>query len=166
VAPNRGAKERSYAGFLAREGALIRALHGAHATLYAGTDTLMPFVAPGAALHQEIRNFAELGFTAEQALATATTAPGRFWKDRSYGRIAVGLPADLVLLREDPTRALDALETIDTVIADGRVYPKAQLDAWVERYRAHFHGWLYGSVMDALVGTLAARYDPPDRYDP
>jgi hypothetical protein len=161
VAPNRGAKEPSYAGFLAREGALIRALHAAHATLYAGTDTLMPFVAPGAALHEEIRNFAGLGFTAEQALATATTAPGRFWKDRSYGRIAVGLPADLLLLRDDPTRALDALETIDTVIADGRIYPKAQLDAWVERYRAHFHAWLYESVMHALVGTLAARYDPP-----
>jgi hypothetical protein len=166
VAPNRGAKARTYEGFLERERALIRALHAAQAPLYAGTDTLMPFVAPGAALREEIRKFAEVGLSPEEALATATTAPGKFWRDRSYGRIAAGLPADLVLLREDPTRSLAALETIDAVVADGRVYPKAQLDAWVERYRTHFHGWLYRHVMDALVETLAARYDPPDRYDP
>lgn len=166
VAPNRGEKERSYEGFLDREYALMRALFRAGAPVYAGTDTLMPFVAPGAALKQEVRNFAALGLSPEQALATATTAPGGFWKDRRYGRIDAGLPADLVLYRADPTLALDALDTIDTVIADGRVYPKAELDAWVGRYRSHFHGWLYRNVMDALVEKLAARYDPPGRYDP
>jgi imidazolonepropionase-like amidohydrolase len=166
IAPNRGAKEPTYERFLARERALIRALHAAGAPLYAGTDTLMPFVVPGAALREEVRDFAADGFTPEEALATATTAPGRFWKDRRYGAIAVGLPADLVLYRADPTRSLDALGEIDTVIADGRVYPKAQLDAWVARYRAHFHGWLYRHVMDAAIGRLAARYAPPTRYDP
>jgi imidazolonepropionase-like amidohydrolase len=166
VAPNRGTKEQSYEAFLGRERALLRALFRAGAPVYAGTDTLMPFVAPGAALKEEVRNFAELGLTPEQALATATTAPGRFWKDRRYGRIEAGLPADLVLYRADPTRSLDALDAIDTVIADGRVYPKARLDAWVERYRRHFHGWLYRSVMGALVAKLAEGYDPPDRYDP
>jgi imidazolonepropionase-like amidohydrolase len=166
IAPNRGAKERTYEDYLERERALLRALFRAGAPVYAGTDTLMPFVVPGAALREEIRNFAELGLTAEQALATATTSPGRFWKDRQYGRVDAGLPADLVLYRADPTRSLDALDAVDTVIADGRVYPKALLDAWLERYREHFHGWLYRHVMDALVETLAARYDPPGQYDP
>jgi imidazolonepropionase-like amidohydrolase len=166
VAPNRGAKERTYEGFLERERVLLRALFRAGAPVYAGTDTLMPFVAPGAALKQEVRAFAELGLTPEQALVTATTAPGRFWKDRTYGRLAVGLPADVVLYRADPTRSLDALDAIDTVIADGRPYPKVQLDAWVASYSDHFHGWLYRHVMDALIETLAARYDPPGQYDP
>jgi hypothetical protein len=115
VAPNRGEKERSYEGFLDRERALLRALFRAGAPVYAGTDTLMPFVAPGSALLEEVRDFAELGLTPEQALATATTAPGRFWKDRTYGRIEPGLPADLVLYRADPTQSLDALRAIDTV---------------------------------------------------
>jgi hypothetical protein len=50
LAPNRGEKERIYEGFLDRERALLRALFAAGAPVYAGTDTLMPFVAPGAAL--------------------------------------------------------------------------------------------------------------------
>ena len=71
-----------------------------------------------------------------------------------------------MLYRADPTQSLDALDAIDAVIADGRIYPKAQLDTWVELYRSHFHGWLYRNVTDALVEKLAARYDPPGRYDP
>lgn len=47
-----------------------------------------------------MRNFAALGRTPEQALAAAATAPGRFWKESIYGRIAPGLPADLALLTD------------------------------------------------------------------
>jgi len=165
-APNLGPKEQSYEGFLDRERALLRALFRAGAPVYAGTDTLMPFVAPGSSLIDEVGIFADNGLTPEQALATATTAPGRFWKDRRYGAISVGLPADIVLYPEDPTTSLGALRRIDTVIADGRVYPKALLDDWVERYRAHFHGALYDGVMNGIVKWLARRYDPPVRPDP
>jgi imidazolonepropionase-like amidohydrolase len=166
IAPNRGEKETSYEGFLGRERDLLRALFRAGAPVYAGTDTLMPFVVPGAALVREVRIFAELGLSPEEALVTATTAPGRFWRDRSFGRVEVGLPADIVLYRADPTGSLDALGTLDTVVADGRIYPQPQLDAWLARYRAHFHGPLYETVMNAVVDTLAAGYDPPEQYDP
>jgi len=160
-APNAGpAREAVYEGFRARERALLKALFDAHATVYAGTDTLMPFVAPGAALVSEVRLFANVGITPEQALVTATTAPGQFWPDSTYGRIARNLPADLVLYGADPTVSLAALDTIETVIADGRIYPKPLLDRWVEQYRAHFHGTLYEHVMNTLVGFLAARYKP------
>jgi imidazolonepropionase-like amidohydrolase len=175
LAPNRGEKERTYEGFLDRERALLRALFAAGAAVYAGTDTLMPFVVPGAALKEEVRNFAELGLTPEQALVTATSAPGRFWAERQrrnnvrpieLGRIEVGLPADVVLYREDPTRSLDALDSIETVIADGRVYPRALLDAWLEEVRAHFHGGLYAGVMSSIAAFLADRYNPEEVHDP
>ena len=163
--PNDGpAREAVYEGFRSRERALLKALFDAHATIYAGTDTLMPFVAPGAALVSEVRLFADVGITPEQALATATTTPGEFWADSpahdTYGRVAPGLPADIVLYRSDPTLSLAALDSIDTVIADGRIYPKPLLDAWVERYRAHFHSAVYGQVMGGFVRFLAARYKP------
>jgi imidazolonepropionase-like amidohydrolase len=160
-APNEGpAREAVYDGFRARERALLKALFDAHATIYAGTDTLMPFVAPGAALVSEVRLFADVGITPEQALVTATTAPGQFWPDTTYGRIAQDLPADLVIYRGDPTASLKALDSIDTVIADGRIYPEPLLDVWVEQYRAHFHSALYARVMGGLVRFLAARYKP------
>jgi imidazolonepropionase-like amidohydrolase len=111
-----------------------------------------------------VRLFADVGITPEQALATATTTPGQFWANSplhdTYGQIAPGLPADVVLYRNDPTASLAALDSIDTVIADGRIYPKPVLDAWVERYRAHFHSALYDRVMGGIVRFLAARYKP------
>jgi hypothetical protein len=52
----------------------------------------MPFVAPGAALVSEVRLFADVGITPEQALATATTTPGQFWANSppndTYGQVA------------------------------------------------------------------------------
>lgn len=157
-APNLGADEATYEGFLARDRAAVAALLRAGVTVYAGTDTLMPYVAPGAALKDEVRNFAELGLTPEAALATATTSPGRFWKDATHGRIAPGLPADLGLYRADPTVSLDALESLEVVVADGRVYRKAELDRSVERYRRHFHGWLYTRVMAIVTALLKSGY--------
>ncbi len=105
-----------------------------------------------------MRIFAELGLTPEQALATATTAPGRFWKDQTHGVLAPGLPADLGLYRQDPTVSLDALESLALVVADGRPYPKADLDAWVARYREHFHGGLYEHVMAGVTALLKQGY--------
>ena len=69
----------------------FKALFDAHATVYAGTDTLMPFVAPGAALVSEVRLFADVGITPEQALATATTTPGQFWADGPDHTIRMGV---------------------------------------------------------------------------
>ena len=157
-APNLGAEAAIYEGFRKRERDLLKAMFEAGVPIYAGTDTLMPFVTPGGSLHDELRNFVEVGRTPEQALITATTAPGRFWKDRTFGYVGPGLPADIALYRADPTVSLDALNTIDVVIADGRVYRKKDLDVWVARYRAHFHGWLYETVMSTVVDLLQSRY--------
>jgi imidazolonepropionase-like amidohydrolase len=157
-APNLGPDEAVYEGFLARDRAAVAAFFQAGVTVYAGTDTLMPYVAPGSALEQEVRNFAELGRTPEQALATATTSPGSFWQDRAYGRIEPGLPADLAIYRADPTVSLDALETLEIVVADGRLYRKSDLDQWVERYRRHFRGWLYTRAMAIVTDLLEHGY--------
>lgn len=157
-APNLGPSEAIYEGFLSRDRAAVAAFFRAGVTVYAGTDTLMPYVAPGAALKDEVRNFAKLGLSPEQALVTATTSPGRFWKDTTFGRIEPGLPADLAIYRADPTVSLDALESLELVVAGGRVYRKSELDEWVERYRRHFHGWLYTHTMAIVTAALKHGY--------
>lgn len=157
-APNLGSDEAVYEGFLARDRAAVAAFFEAGVTVHAGTDTLMPYVAPGAALKTEIRNFAALGITPEQALATATTRAGRFWEEAAYGRLEPGLPADIALYRSDPTVSLDALESLAIVVADGRLYRRSDLDAWTERYRRHFHGWLYERSLSILVNVLKDGY--------
>ncbi len=46
-APNTGSDEAIYEGFLARDRAAVAAFLRSGVTVYAGTDTLMPYVAPG-----------------------------------------------------------------------------------------------------------------------
>jgi hypothetical protein len=160
--PNTGQNEAIYSGFLSRDRAAVNAFLKSGVTVYAGTDTLMPFVAPGASLKSEVRNLAALGLTPEAALATATTSPGRFWKDQTYGRVAAGLPADINLYAQDPTASLDGLDTLEWVVADGRAYRKDQLDAWVQRYRRHFHSQPYSAVMNAIASLIQGGYGRSD----
>ncbi|HWA62439.1 MAG TPA: hypothetical protein VG939_13745 [Caulobacteraceae bacterium] len=112
----------------------VRALFRSGTPIYAAGSS----ASPGASLHAELRAFKALGASDEGALVTATTSPGRYWPETTYGQIAIGLPADLVLYRRDPTRDLTALDSLAYVIAAGRAYPAAQLAAWTARYRRHF----------------------------
>lgn len=52
----------------------------------------------------------------------------------------------------DPTADLTALREWRLLIADGRAYPRATVDGWLESYREHFHSSLYTTVM----GTVAS----------
>jgi hypothetical protein len=131
--------------------ALVGKLHDAGVTLHVGTDTLNPFVVPGVSLHRELRNFVESGFTPEEALAAATSGNGAALPEPGLGTIAEGAPADLIVLHDDPTRDLAALSTIEAVIANGRFYSKATLEAALARYRAKL-----GGLSDS-VGLVIAR---------
>jgi hypothetical protein len=137
--------------------ALVRKLHAAGVTLHIGTDTLNPFVVPGVSLHQELGNFVESGFTPEEALAAATSGNGAALPEPGLGTIAEGAPADLIVLRDDPTRDLAALSTIEAVIANGRFYSSATLEAALVPYRAKL-----GGLTDS-IGLVIARllFDPP-----
>ena len=141
--------------------ALVRKLHAAGVTLHVGTDTLNPFVVPGVSLHSELRNFVESGFTPEEALTAATSGNGAALPEPGLGTIAEGAPADLIVLRDDPTRDLAALSTIEAVIANGRFYSKATLQAALAPYRAKLGG-LSDSVGLAIARMLMG---PPKQSD-
>jgi imidazolonepropionase-like amidohydrolase len=128
-----------------------RRLHAAGVAIYAGTDTLMPYVAPGSSLIQELPELAAAGLTPDQALAAATTLPGAALPQRGLGTVRVGAPADLLILRDDPTRDVGALESREAVIADGRVYRESDLQEMLARFDRHFLGTFYSVVM----GTVA-----------
>jgi hypothetical protein len=51
-------------------------LHEAGITLHVGTDTLNPFVVPGASLWTELRDLTQAGFTPEQAWTAAISGNG------------------------------------------------------------------------------------------
>jgi imidazolonepropionase-like amidohydrolase len=141
----------------AREAVLVKRLHDAGVRIHAGSDTQNPFVVPGASLHRELRLLANAGLTPEQALAAATRVPGEFLRQPGLGRLEPGAPADLLILREDPTQSLDALDSILAVVADGRLYTREQLDAQLARYRSHFDGKIFDAISVRLARRALAR---------
>lgn len=135
--------------------AVVGRLHAAGVRVLAGTDTPNPFVVPGASLHEELRYFVEAGFTPEQAWLAASRWAGESLGEPGLGTLRAGAPADLLVFREDPTRDLAALSTLEAVVAQGRLYPKAWLDRAIRRYRAYFDGRLYAGI-STLLGHVVS----------
>jgi imidazolonepropionase-like amidohydrolase len=131
----------------------VKQLHDAGVELHTGTDALIPFVVPGAALHRELRLFVAAGLAPEEALAASTRSSARALGVAGLGELVPGAPAELAIFRDDPTHDLAALGTLAGVVRDGRLYTRADLDSQLARYRTHYESALY----DALVTPLVRR---------
>ncbi|MFC5525342.1 amidohydrolase family protein [Rhodanobacter ginsengisoli] len=112
---------------------IVSLMHEAGVPIMAGTDSPMPGVYPGFALHEEMELLVASGLTPREALYSATLGPAQFLgiADTS-GSVAVGKRADLVLLDADPTRDIHNARRIDAVLLDGRLLRRADLDALLD----------------------------------
>lgn len=124
----------------------------------AGTDVVMPYVVPGESLHLQLAMLSDAFGGDEAALAAATAVNGRHVDRGRVGRIAVGNFADLLVLPKDARPDLTAVQDWHFLMVGGRVYPRAQIDAAIERYDRHFRGVYYETVMNGLVGTLVSSF--------
>lgn len=141
--------------------ALVRRAYDRGIDVLAGTDTLMPWVVPGESLHLELAELRRALGSDEAALAAATTVNGRHVAPGEIGVIRPGARADLLLVPEDPTERIEALRDWRILFADGRRYDRATVDAWLDRYRAHFRGQPYRSVMGTVVAWVVASFAQP-----
>jgi len=114
--------------------ALIRALHDAGAGLLLGSDAPQVFNVPGFSLHRELELMVAAGLTPFEALRTGTASAAQFL-GLETGVIATGREADLVLLDANPLDDITSTRRIHGVMARGRWYPAAELDALLERFR-------------------------------
>jgi imidazolonepropionase-like amidohydrolase len=139
---------------------VLRTLREAGVTILAGSDTGDPLVGPGAALHEELRQLVDAGLPLEEVWVIATRRAGEVLGVAGLGTLAEGAPADLLVFREDPTRDLAALDSLEAVVAAGRPYPRQVLDAALERQRAHLERpWIAGPA-GLLARAVAARNAP------
>ncbi len=118
---------------------LVKAFVDAGILVLAGTDSFIPGVVGGYALHEELGALARAGLTTDQVLQSATVDPGRWLGDpERNGTVEVGQRADLVLLDADPREDITNTRSIAAVVLDGRVLPRPELDALMadlaERY--------------------------------
>lgn len=98
-----------------------------------GTDTpSAPTYAnpPGLNGWLEMNNYVEAGVTPAQIFQAATLSNARALKlEREIGTVEVGKRANLLLLRDDPTKTIQAWRGIEKVILGGRVLNPAELAA-------------------------------------
>jgi imidazolonepropionase-like amidohydrolase len=107
----------------------VRLLNKAGILLLAGTDVGVPLQVPGISLHVELERLVEAGLTPLEALRTATLNPARVLDmTDSLGTVEVGKLADLVLLDADPLADIRNTQKICAVVANGRLYRRAELD--------------------------------------
>jgi imidazolonepropionase-like amidohydrolase len=135
---------------------VVRRLHESGVRILAGTDTLNPYVVPGASLQAELAYLAESGLGLEEAWVAATRHAGEALGVPGLGRLAEGAPADFAIYAEDPSRDPAAFATLRAVVARGRLYPRASLDAAVARRRAQLDGWLYSGLFRASARLVIA----------
>ncbi len=130
---------------------VVRRLHEAGVPIQVGTDTLNPFVVPGAAVHEELRQLVAAGFSPEEAWLAASRRAGEALAEPGLGTLEPGAPADFLIFGEDPTRDLAALDSLRAVVVDGRLYSREVLDEALARQREHFSGAVYDAVSMTLV---------------
>ena len=117
---------------------MIRSMHHAGVPFLAGTDAAPGiYVMPGFSLHDELANFVEAGFSPMESLQTATSNPAKFLDQEStLGTIAPGKTADLVLLTANPLDDIHNTRKITAVVANGRLFDRAELDRLLEQAEA------------------------------
>lgn len=105
--------------------AAVAALAKAGVPMMTGTDAGNPAVFQGYSVHREMRLLADAGLTPWQALAAATTVPGRFL-GRGFG-MQPGDEGTVVVLDGSPIADIRNTEAIAMVIQRGRVVDRDAL---------------------------------------
>ena len=101
------------------------------ARLVMGGHSTVPFAARGEAPWRELELLVESGLSPLEAITAATgTAAGFLYHSDQFGTLRPGLQADLVILREDASRNISAIRTVERVMVGGK---------WVDvgRYRTY-----------------------------
>ena len=116
-----------------------------------GTDTQQPFVVPGASVWTELRLWARAGIPIEEIWAYATWRGAIETGIERLGHIEEGAPADFLIFAKDPTRSLDALDSLHAVVSGGRLYRQSDLRESIEAYRSFYRRW----IVDQLSVRMA-----------
>jgi imidazolonepropionase-like amidohydrolase len=125
-------KKREYAKMLEE----VRRAQTIGVHLLAGTDITIPYTYPGFSLHDELELFAKAGLTPMEALETATTNPALLLGlSKTWGRVAPGYTANIVLLNADPLADISNVNKIDSVVVNGRRLDRSQLDQLLNEAR-------------------------------
>lgn len=131
----RAAQSNANANTLAVENRqrLLKALANAGVNIALGSDAPQLFSVPGFSIWREVEVMKAAGLSNTQILNIGTQAPGRYFEGTAnFGTISEGARADLILLNANPYEEIEALFDQAGVMAAGRWYSRADIDARLE----------------------------------
>lgn len=97
--------------------------------ILAGTDCPIFFLTPGRSLHEELIYLRDAGMSTLEVLASATSKPAEYFNlQDQIGLVKEGMIADLLLLDKNPLEDIENTQSINTVIKNGAVYGRSDLD--------------------------------------
>jgi hypothetical protein len=115
-----------------------KVFHDKGGQLMTGTDSLLPRLVPGFAVHEELQELVAVGLTPYEALRSSTTVPYEFLgEDTKAGTIEVGKRTDLLLVDADPLKDVANASKIAGVMMRGRWIGKAEIDRRMRMIAAH-----------------------------
>jgi imidazolonepropionase-like amidohydrolase len=115
--------DRLYHASWAKMVAMVKKLYDGGVQIVAGTDQ-----GDGYALHRELELYAEAGISPAEVLRIATIqAATVMHRQDTLGSISVGKHADIILVNGDPTKRIQDIRKIDTVIQNGNILRPAEL---------------------------------------
>jgi imidazolonepropionase-like amidohydrolase len=129
LTPNAVAARKRHAEWLV---GLVGQMNKKGVGLLAGTDISVPWMVPGAGLHEELSSLVEAGLTPLEALRTATWNVARYFeRSTDFGTVAPGRIADLVLIDGDPLADVRNVRRIRAVVENGRYLDRTALDGFL-----------------------------------
>ncbi len=107
---------------------LLKALADGGAGILMGTDSPQLFSVPGFSLHREMQVMADSGMTPFQILKSGTTNVGEYFQSHdSFGQIAVGRRADLILTNTNPLQDVANVADRAGVMVRGQWLPETAI---------------------------------------
>ena len=108
-------------------GKLAIKLHESGVKLMAGSDAgaYNSYIYPGPSLHKELESLVAVGLSPLEALKTSViNGPKWLGVEKSYGAIAIGKKADILLLKKNPLIDITNTTSIQAVIKNGLYFKK------------------------------------------
>ena len=85
---------------------------------------------PGLNGRFEMKRWQQAGVTPKQFLAAATINNAKLFNLQNViGSVQIGKRADLLVLKDNPLKNIDAFDSIKTVISEGEIFPRVSLAA-------------------------------------
>ena len=107
---------------------VLKALSDGGAGILMGTDSPQIFSVPGFSLHREMQAMAEAGMSAYEILVSGTRNVGEYFQRLdSFGTVAVGRRADLLLLNANPLSDVASVADRAGVMFRGRWLPEDEI---------------------------------------